>query len=44
MNIPAGKHTVRDVLTKFVSLTGPLSKKLVKELAKLCESSKESEE
>jgi len=43
--IPAGRlYTVRDVLTKFVSLTGPLSKKMIKELATKCESVKEKDE
>lgn len=37
MNIPKGSYTVREALMKFVSLTGPLTKKVVKELAQKCE-------
>jgi hypothetical protein len=43
--IPADcKYTVREVLTKFVSLTGPLSKKMIKEFATKCEDAKEKDE
>jgi len=31
MNVPAGMHSIGSVLKKFVDLTGPLSKKKVKE-------------
>jgi len=41
MAIPYGKYTVREALTKFVDLTGKLSKKTVKELAVMCEDVKE---
>lgn len=44
MNIPAGCHSVLEALTKFVSLTGPLSKKAVKEFAPFCESQQEKDE
>lgn len=44
MNIPAGQHTYRSALKKFVSLIGPLSKKTVKEFAQKCEDSKERDE
>ena len=35
--VPKGGITLRDVLTKFIDLYGPVSKKLVKELIPLCE-------
>jgi hypothetical protein len=44
MPIPYGKYTVREALTKFIDLTGPLSKKMIKELAVKCEDIKEQEE
>lgn len=44
MPIPYGKYTVREVLTKFIDLTGPLSKKMIKELATKCSDPKEKEE
>lgn len=44
MPIPSGTHTIRQALTKFIDLTGPLSKKLVKELAQKCRSQQDREE
>jgi hypothetical protein len=44
MPIPQGSYTIRQVLTKFVDLTGQLSKKMVKELASKLEDVKEKEE
>lgn len=44
MPIPYGSYSVEEVLTKFIDLTSPLSKKLVKELANKCESAAEKEE
>lgn len=44
MPIPYGCYSVEEVLTKFIDLTSPLSKKLVKELANKCESAAEKEE
>merc|ERR1712203_1026307 len=43
-NIPSGTFSVRHALTKFVSLTGPLSKKSIKEFAAKCESAAERDE
>jgi hypothetical protein len=44
MPIPVGKYTVREALTKFVDLTGPLTKKVVKEFALKCLNQKEKDE
>lgn len=44
MPIPFGQYTIKETLTKFVDLTGPLSKKMIKELAKKCENQAEKEE
>lgn len=44
MPIPAGIHTIEQVITKFVDLTGPLSKKTIKEFASKCENIKEQDE
>lgn len=44
MPIPSGIYTINEVLTKFVDLTGPLSKKLVKELASKCKNKEQEEE
>jgi len=44
MPIPYGKYTIKEALTKFIDLTGPLSKKVIKELAVKCEDNKEREE
>ena len=35
--VPKGGITMREVLTRFIDLYGPVSKKLVKELIGLCE-------
>jgi hypothetical protein len=44
MPIPYNKYSIRDALTKLIDLTGPLSKKTIKELAAKCEDNKEKEE
>lgn len=38
MNISQGFYSIREALTRFVSLTGPLTKKVLKEFANKCES------
>ena len=35
--IPKSGITLREVLTKFIDIYGPISKKLIKELIPLCE-------
>jgi hypothetical protein len=44
MPIPYGKYTIKEALTNFIDLTGPLSKKMIKELAAKCEDNKEKDE
>ena len=41
--IPKGGITLREVLTKFIDLYGPVSKKLIKELIPLCEAQVDKE-
>lgn len=44
MPIPNGSYTVREVLTRFIDLTGPMSKSMLKALATKLEDQAEQQE